>query len=772
MISLFGAVLFCIRKLVLLKLKAYLRPSCHIYSLCNSEYEWHVNGENPYFILPVQNCWIFPGWYMIEYCVCTEYKNGFAKFIFNYGQENSNSIEIIHPFKSELVSKRLVFLSKRINTIKLIPINRCAKFSIKEVNLIRLNKRFACKKILERLSTIHRSLCGIHIANVKKLFEDEVKSSGSNFATLMYHIYDKFFERSQYPIEYHKWTVLYDKKEVRYLEKVYSELKNYKCIPTISVILPIQSSDIEYIRECVDSVLNQTANNWELCISLDRSLKYSMCEFLEELSQKDTRIKITYSKANATVSEVTNCALEIVTGDYVAFLEQNGTLSLYAICALLDAINKNPGAKLFYSDEDKINSEAQRFDPHFKPDWNPDLFFSHNYIRHLVVIEKVLVKTLGGMRAGYEGNQDYEFLLRCVLMITERQIIHIPKVLYHQCVLKNSIDGRQIKPIDMTESGIKALSCYFRDLKKSVNINQGVLPNTYKITYSTPSPPPLVSLIIPTRDGIEVLKKCVFSILRKTTYKNYEILIVDNQSRMPETIEFLQYIKRYNNIRSISYNRPFNYSAINNYAITQAKGSIVGLINSDVEVISPEWLTEMVSHASRDDIGCVGAKLYFANGQIQHAGVILGIRGIAGHSHKYFFRHENGYCSRLQVIQNYSAVTAACLLVRKNVYLKVGGLNANDLPIAFNDVDFCIKVRDAGYRNLWTPYAELYHHESVSRGEDKSFRIREQSKREIEYMKKKWGTILYSDPAYNPNLSLFNEDYSCMENIDGTLTII
>jgi GT2 family glycosyltransferase len=314
-----------------------------------------------------------------------------------------------------------------------------------------------------------------------------------------------------------------------------------------------------------------------------------------------------------------------------------------------------------------------------------------------------------------------------------------------------------------TDAGIKALQDYFKVLNKDVMVEQGKHANIYKVNWPSVNgnkEEPLVSLIMPTYNGYEITKRAIDSIVDKSTYTNYEILLVDNNSDDETALAYFDEINNHEKITVLRYPHPFNYSAINNFAAKQAKGEIIGLINNDVEVINPEWLTEMVSHAQREDIGCVGAMLYFDNDTIQHAGVIMGIGGVAGHSHKQFKRDSHGYFSRLNIVQNLSAVTAACLLVKKTVFEQVNGLNEKDLTVAFNDVDFCLKVQAAGYRNLWTPYAELYHYESISRGaEDNPEKIARFNK-EVGYMKDTWATDIKPDPCYSPNLSLIREDFS------------
>jgi GT2 family glycosyltransferase len=311
------------------------------------------------------------------------------------------------------------------------------------------------------------------------------------------------------------------------------------------------------------------------------------------------------------------------------------------------------------------------------------------------------------------------------------------------------------------EAGIRALQDFCASQQKDVRVEAGLMPNTYRVCYPIPDPAPLVTLLIPTRDRRDLLEPCVRSILDKTTYRNYEIIILDNESSDPQTLEFFAQIQAEDlRVRILGFHQPFNYSAINNFGVTQARGSLIGLVNNDIEVITPSWLSEMVSHALRPEIGCVGAKLYYDDDTIQHAGVIIGLGGVAGHSHKGFLRESSGYFHRLHVVQNLSAVTAACLLVRKSVYAEVGGLEEAGLRVAFNDVDFCLKVREAGYRNLWTPYAELYHHESKSRGMEDTPEKIARFNQEIDFIKAKWGAVLQNDPFYNQNLTQAREDFS------------
>jgi glycosyltransferase involved in cell wall biosynthesis len=526
--------------------------------------------------------------------------------------------------------------------------------------------------------------------------------------------------------------------------------------------MPTYNTDAQYLRECIDSVLIQSYPYWQLCIADDCSPKPHVMAILREYAAKDQRIKVCRREENGHISLASNSAIALASGDFIALLDHDDLLAKDALFFMAEAINQYPDGQVFYSDEDKIDLQGRRSDPHFKSDWNPDLFFAQNYVSHLGVYRTSLIKKIGGFRAGVEGSQDQDLLLRCLPHVRHDQIHHIPRVLYHWRMLEGSTALASGEKSYTTLAGIKALTDYFAEQGPGgIRVDAGVVPNTYRLYWPIPAQAPKVSLLIPTRDRCSLVEVAVRSILEKTSYPNYEIVILDNGSVEDETLQFFAEITQQDRrVKVLAYDYPFNYSAINNFGVSSTDGELVGLINNDIEVISPDWLTEMVSHAIRPDIGCVGAKLYYGNNLIQHAGVILGIGGVANHSHKMFPRHAFGYFARLVCPQNLSAVTAAVLLVKREIYQQVGGLNETALKVAFNDVDFCLKVREAGYRNLWTPYAELYHHESVSRGAEDTPEKQARFKVEVDYMMTVWQTQLAQDPYYNPNLTRTKDDFS------------
>lgn len=552
--------------------------------------------------------------------------------------------------------------------------------------------------------------------------------------------------------EYCNWVALYDTCSDTDRAKMIECAAAFTRRPRVSIIMPTYNTPPRLLREAIESVIDQTYDNWELCIADDCSTAEDVQDVLGDYARRDPRIKVSYRSENGHISRASNTAAEAATGEWIALLDHDDKLAPQALFCVIEAVNKYPDAKLFYSDEDKIDLHGIRHDPYFKSDWNPDLFRSHNLITHLGVYRSDIFTELGGFRPGMEGAQDYDLALRFSEHCKRSEIIHIPHILYHWRVMPGSTAlAADEKPYAMV-AGERALNDHLR--RTGASAHASLQTFAYRVQYDVPNPPPRVSLIIPTRNGVDLLRQCIESILEKTVYAPYEIIIVDNGSDDPATLRYLKELSAHPAISILRDGRAFNYSALNNAAVGISNGTIIGLINNDIEVISPDWLTEMVSMAVRPEIGAVGARLWYPDDTLQHGGVILGLGGLAAHSHTRLPRNNPGYVGRAAVIQNFSAVTAACLLVRKELYWQVGGLNERDLVVAYNDVDFCLKLDAAGYRNIWTPYAELYHHESATRGPDTAPDKIERFRREQEYIKRTWPGYLSHDPAYNPNLSL------------------
>lgn len=557
---------------------------------------------------------------------------------------------------------------------------------------------------------------------------------------------------------YSRWITQYDTLSNDTRTKLQHRQDAFTLKPLISVIMPVFNPKQKWLKEAVESVRKQIYTNWELCIADDASTDSAIKKILEDFSMEDERIKVIYRSENGHISAASNSALSLASGIWVSFLDQDDLYSEHALYWVVDAINKYPEAGLIYSDEDKVSEGGRRLHPYFKCDWNPDLFYSQNLISHLGVYKAVIVKEVGGFRTGFEGSQDYDLALRCIEKLKPNQIIHIPRILYHWRYHRMSTSMNTDSKTYAVVAGEKALNEHF--LRTGIDAKTHYNGNGYTSIYSLPEKLPLVSIIIPIRNKKNILENCLSSIFERTGYSNYEILIIDNGSDESDTLEFLQEISLNEKITIFRDDRPFNYSRLNNKAVSLARGEIIALLNNDVEIMSPDWLTVMVSHALRPGIGAIGAKLWYPNQTLQHGGVILGIMGIANHAGLHSKKGNAGYFSRLLLTQNLSAVTGACLVVKKSIFIEVGGLDEVNLPIAFNDVDFCLRVSRAGYRNVWTPSAELIHHESASRGHEDTPQKQERFTREVSFMKETWGELLDKDPAYSPNLTLDHYDFS------------
>jgi GT2 family glycosyltransferase len=535
--------------------------------------------------------------------------------------------------------------------------------------------------------------------------------------------------------------------------------------PLVSLVMHVEKPVEKLLREMLASVSSQIDPHWELLLAASMPASNLCLAILGAHWGRDHRIKIALVPPGTDPAAALNAALARAGGVFVARIHQHDVLPPHALAILAEELQFEPDADLLYSDEDRIDFAGKREDPHFKPDWNPELFLSGNYLSSLVLIRRARVLALGGYRTGFPGAENFDLLLRYLHDIPPARIRHIPRLLCHsrgpdRPRMRASTTTVQECPVDATshESGKRALKDYFQG--SATGVEDGPAPGFYKVTHPLPALLPLVSIIIPSRDQAGLLGKCVESIRKCTDYGNWEIWIVDNQSVDPAALHYLEKIQADPRIHVLRFDEAFNYSAMNNLAVAHSQGDILALLNNDVEVINSRWLTEMVRHASRPGTGAVGAKLLYSDGTVQHAGVILGLGGVAGHVHKFLGAGDPGYAHRAVLTQNLSAVTGACLVVRKSCYLEVGGLDSKDLAVSFNDIDFCLKLVAAGYRNVFTPQALLYHHESVSRGPDDSSEKRSRSVREFQLMKSRWGTGLQDDPAYNRNLSLECGDFA------------
>lgn len=559
--------------------------------------------------------------------------------------------------------------------------------------------------------------------------------------------------------EYPEWIRRFDSLSDPARAAMRCNLATLEHAPRVSVLMSTHNAQESWLRDAIESILRQIYPWWELCVTDDASTEPWVRRMLDDYASREPRIRTSIRTVRGGICAASNDALKLASGDYVALLGPQDTLAEHALYLVARELSAWPEADIVFTDEDRIDATGARHSPHFKPDFNAELFYSTGYLCRLGVFRRALVESVGGFRAAVEGAHDFDLSLRCVAETTPARIRHVPRVLYHR---RDEPAAPKADPTDSERegsAGVRALSDYFFSRQERVEVSYGG-GGVYRMRFAIPEPPPLVSIIVPTRNKADLLRTCLGSVLSMTTYAAYEVLVVDNGSDEPAALSFLDELRREPCCRVLRFDAPFNYSAINNLAVSDARGDFVLLLNNDTEVITPGWLDELVMLAARDDVGSVGCMLRYADGAVQHAGVLLGARGIASHFHKYAPMGSSGYFGRLGSIQEVSANTAACLLVRKEHYFAVGGLDEENLPVSFNDVDFCLRLRSAGLRNLWTPYAQLYHHESKSRGLELSPDAYARALGEGEYLRWRWGAWLLSDPAYNPNLTLEREDFS------------
>lgn len=532
----------------------------------------------------------------------------------------------------------------------------------------------------------------------------------------------------------------------------------FKATPKFSILLPVYNVPPHYLKECIDSVVNQSYANWELCIADDKSTNTDIVPVLEEYAEQDKRIKVVFRKTNGHISEATNSALKIATGDFITLLDNDDILWPNALYEFAKRINEQPTTDFIYSDEDKIDATGKvHTDPFFKPDWNPDLLRSINYITHFTAIKSNIIKKVGGLRKGFEGSQDWDLFLRATR--EAKNIQHIDKILYSWRIIPTSTAGGTSAKPYVIEAQRKALvddAKYYST--KNSTISHGYNESYWKTDYPIKGRP-LVSIVIPTKDKLSILRKCIESVLAKTAYDNYEIVIVDTGSTDPNVWKYFEKITEQKNIKVVNWHKsPFSYSKSCNFGVSKSSGEYLLFLNNDTEVLKDSWLEELLQDAARPEIGGVGAMLLYPGKEqiIQHAGVAVGNGPdrVACNVGNYAPLRELDFNQMLNINnrRNYLAVTAACMMVSRKKFLEVKGFDENDFKVTYNDVDLGLKLVKAGYRNLYNPYVKLIHHESISLGRpEESQRNSKEISSAMESFRKKWSQYIEHDPTYNKN---------------------
>ena len=561
---------------------------------------------------------------------------------------------------------------------------------------------------------------------------------------------ERFEERE---VEYQEW---YEKNKPSEEELARQRKKKWKDPVVISVLVPAYRTPEVFLKQMMESVLLQTYPYLELCIADGSGTDDSVEKVVKEYQKKDPRVRYRRLEKNEGIAGNTNAAIEMASGDYLALFDHDDLLSPNALFEVASAIEKEK-ADVIYTDEDKVTSDLkEHFQPHFKPDFNPDLLCANNYICHLFVVKRSLALKLGGQDPAYDGAQDYDFIFRCTE--NAEKIVHVAKILYHWRVHQASTADNPSSKLYAFDAGKRAIEAHLARIGAKAEVSHTKDLGFYRVKYQVQGNP-MVSIVIPNKDEKETLKKCLESIWKKTSYSNYEIILVENNSTTQEIRDYYKELDGKERVRVVYWDKEFNYSAINNFGISHAKGEYILCLNNDITVISPDWLEELLANCQRPEVGIVGARLYYPDNTIQHAGIVLGMGGCAGSLFVGLARSRGGYLHKAALQQDLSAVTAACFMVKKEVFEKAGGFEEK-LAVAFNDVDFCLKVRHAGYLVVYNPYAELYHHESKTRGYENTEAKKRRFQEEIEYMRCHWMPDILRDPYYNENLSLKASDYS------------
>lgn len=706
--------------------------------------EYKGIAEFPSLSVEITSDFAKGGWFYLEAALVRHTGDREARLFGKSGADASTEFEIPIPSNLRGSIREVFYLPGPVTALFWSPMQAPGFFSQSHLLVHRIS---AMESFFRRTHRVVETLLAVRGSRGKA-------RGGLTWRGAVFHLQDAYIRTARLKIQrfhspdYAEFLARHDTIKAAEMNTMRASIQAAESKPLISLIVFLRDAEPSLLAKMLTAIRNQQYPHWEILLGMDESTSTECRELLENMHGEDARITLEEVDGSAGMAEGLNTLQQRVQGEFFAVFGPHDLLPEHALLFVAKAVQDHKDALVIYTDHDRIDERGRRYAPHFKPDWNPDFFTAYDYMGNLRLWRTEMVRRLGGFRRGFDGAECYDLTLRCMADCRHEQIVHIPRVLCH-C-------GDSDERLVGMEAGLRAVSDHFKD--QGAHVLAGAVPGIYRVCHPIPSPAPLVSILIPTRDKLDILKACVESVQQHTDYAAWEILIVDNGSVEAQTLAWFETIQQDARIRVIAYPFPFNYSAINNFAVEQAKGEVVVLLNNDIEIISRDWLTEMVGHALRPGIGAVGAKLLYPNDMVQHAGVVLGIGGVAGHVHRYLGGTEPGYYFRAIATQNYSVVTAACLAVRKSVFAEVGGLDAINLKVAFNDVDFCLKLLKAGYRNVFTPYALLYHHESLSRGHDDTPEKKAIFEYEFEYMKTCWGKI--ADPAYNPNLSLEFEDFS------------
>lgn len=718
---------------------------------------WKATGNDPGFDCRYPTPLIVAGWYEVE--IELEKVSGPEMCAYLYPDYGDHNFEFHRIFLSciregQVVHRGIVMFPQDVRALRFDPSISPCEFRLGAMRLTRIRRADAAKTMFADVFARSDS----KLASFATLSGAALRGGVRGLGDALYRMYARQPSVS-FSAPYQTWLDLYDhwsKQEMTQAAAKGAALAEADG-PLFSVLLPVYNPPERWLVRAIESVRAQSYPRWELCIANDASPSPHVRRVLDRYARSDARIKVVHRERNGHISRCSNSAAELAVGDWLALLDHDDELHPMALLEVADAIAANPRWRVIFSDEDKIDGDGRRFDPYMKSDWNYDLFLSHNCISHLGVYRTDLFREIGGFNVGMEGSQDWDLALRAIECIDSDQVGHVPKVLYHWRAIEGSTALAPQEKDYAHDAGLRAIQAHLDRLGRDARVES--IPGqrgNYRVRYQVPDPAPLVSIIVPTRDQAELLHACIESVLQVTRYRRFEIIVMDNQSTDPEALAYLERLRKHDSTRVIGFDEPFNYARINNAAVEVANGEVLCFLNNDVTVISPGWLDEMVGHACRPDVGAVGAMLYYPNDTIQHAGVAVGVHGVAAHVYAGHGRGSPGHMSRARLPQTLSAVTAACLVVQKARFEAIGGFDVA-LGVAFNDVDLCLRLDAKGWRNVWTPFAELYHHESASRGLEDSPEKKARFRTEIEFMERRWGQRLRSDPYYSRSFTLDEE---------------
>lgn len=707
---------------------------------------YESTGDDPQLILVSDQKRAPHGWCVLSFTVADASSPLLPMIYADTGNGFTDQTAIALPPVRDGRLEQLLVLSPDTRSLRLDPTIEAARFQLSGIQVREISQAEALYRLVRRYGRNWR----LEWRSLAATGQD--RAGHDRTAQLL---------RANVAGSYDRWVALYDTLHDWDRAAIRNDIGSWANRPVISILMPVYNPPVAFLRQALDSVQGQLYPHWELCIADDASTDPAVGALLRDYAAREQRIKLVFRPANGNIAAASNTALELVSGAFVALMDHDDMLPPHALYRVAMEIGLHPQADLIYSDQDKIDAGNRRYGPYFKTDWNPDLLCGQNMVSHLGVYRTSLLRDIGGFREGYDGSQDYDLVLRASELTTPDRIRHIPHVLYHWRVFQGSSSFTSTELPRAVTAARRAIQDHLD--RTAPGARAEPVPGMEwftRVVHALPEPAPKVTLIVPTRDKVELLRPCIDSLLRQTDYPAFEIIIVDNGSRAPETHTYFAELASNPQVQVLPYDQPFNYSALNNHAATLASGELLGLVNNDIKVINPGWLREMVSQALRPGVGVVGAKLYYGDSRVQHAGVVTGILGVANHIFKFASRNDPGYFGRLKLVQEFSCVTGACMVMRKSVFDQVGGLDAENLAVSFNDVDLCLRIREAGYRVVWTPFAELYHLESMSRGAATQPDQIDCFKQEIAYMQTRWAGTLAADPFYNANLTLNDLDFS------------